>query len=239
MLNVKRQELKFWFPSNKKYFIKQLLASLMIVDANNLGEEGYEVSSLYFDSFEDKDFNQKLDGILNREKYRLRIYNQDVSSGKFEVKRKLNSVIEKLSISITDTEIKDILQGDYSSIENDSSLAYAAKLMNMFHYSPKTIVTYQRYAFYLPFNNIRITIDSNLSSHGFNTDLLNIGKIEKNNLVKDNHSILEVKFEDELPNYIMKVLQDIPFTRSAISKYSLSRIDNSTELKSDEPLIPF
>ena len=93
MLNVKRQELKFWFPSNKKDFIKQLLGSLMIIDSNNLGEEGYEISSLYFDSFEDKDFNQKLDGILYREKYRLRIYNQDVSSGKFEIKRKLNSVI--------------------------------------------------------------------------------------------------------------------------------------------------
>ena len=49
MLNVKRQELKFWFPSNKKYFIKQLLASLMIVDANNLGEETPEVIQLPFD----------------------------------------------------------------------------------------------------------------------------------------------------------------------------------------------
>ena len=239
MLNVKRQELKFWFPSSKKDFIKQLLGSLMLIDTNNVSQDGYEISSLYFDSLEDKDLNQKLDGILYREKYRLRIYNRDISSGKFEIKRKLNSVIEKLSITVTNTQIQDILKGDYSSIEKNNSLAYAAKLMNIFHYSPKTIVTYQRYAFYLPFNRIRITIDSNLSSHGFNADLLNIEKIEKNNLTKDNHSILEVKFEDELPDYIMKVLYDMPFTRSAISKYSLSRIDNNTELKSDEPYIPF
>jgi hypothetical protein len=133
MLNVKRQELKFWFPSSKKDFIKQLLGSLMLIDTNNVSQDGYEISSLYFDSLEDKDLNQKLDGILYREKYRLRIYNRDISSGKFEIKRKLNSVIEKLSITVTNTQIQDILKGDYSSIEKNNSLAYAAKLMNIFH----------------------------------------------------------------------------------------------------------
>lgn len=239
MLNVKREELKFYFPSENKDFIKSLLNTVMSPDPYNIGEDGYEISSLYFDSIDDRDFNQKLDGIMFREKYRLRIYNKDPSFGKFEIKRKLNNIIDKISVSLSYGDIKSILIGDFSSIEKHESVEYSAKLMNIFQYSPKTIVTYNRYAFFLPYDNIRITIDSNLSSHGFNNDILNLNNIEKNHIGKNGYSILEVKFEDELPYFIKDILNGMPFTRSAVSKYALSRIDNSTELQTDDPVIPF
>jgi len=37
-------------------------------------------------------------------------------------------------------------------------------------YRPKTIVTYDRTAFCLPFNNIRITLDVDLGTSGFDLD---------------------------------------------------------------------
>lgn len=238
MLNVKRQELKYYFPTENTHLIKEILSTLLIPDPFNIGENGYEISSLYFDSLDDRDFNQKLDGVMYREKYRIRIYNKDTSFGKFEIKRKLNNVIDKISIKLSNKDMRSILDGNFQSIEKDET-EYASKLIKMHHYSPKTIVSYNRYAFYLPYNNIRITIDSNLSSHGFNVDLLNIRTIEKNNINKRGYSVLEVKFENNLPNFIKQALSDLTFTRSAVSKYALSRIDNSTEINTDEPFIPF
>lgn len=238
MLNVKRQELKYFFPVENTSYIKKLLSPLMILDPYNIGDDGYEISSLYFDSIDDRDFNQKLDGIIFREKYRLRIYNQDGSFGKFEIKKKLNNVIDKLSMNLSHTDIKNILNGNLQSIEKND-FDYVSKLMKIYQYAPKTIVTYNRFAFFLPYDNIRITIDSNLSSHGFCTDILNLKNIEKNNINKNGYSILEVKFENDLPYFIKQILESMPFTRSSISKYALSRIDNSTEINTDEPLIPF
>ena len=187
MLNVKRQELKYFFPVENTSYIKKLLTPLMTLDPYNIGDDGYEISSLYFDNIDDRDFNQKLDGIMFREKYRLRIYNQDASFGKFEIKKKLNTVIDKLSMTLSSTDIKAILNGNLESIERDD-FDYAAKLMNIYQYEPKTIVTYNRFAFFLPYDNIRITIDSNLSSHGFNTDILNLKNIERNNINKNDKS---------------------------------------------------
>ena len=39
----------------------------------------YEIRSLYFDTPDDKALREKLDGVITREKYRIRLYNNDPS----------------------------------------------------------------------------------------------------------------------------------------------------------------
>lgn len=55
----------------------------------------YNMSSLYFDSIDDTDLKEKLDGILLREKYRIRIYDYQDEIIKFEVKRKTTALFPK------------------------------------------------------------------------------------------------------------------------------------------------
>ena len=118
--------------------------------------------------------NQKLDGIIYREKYRLRVYDKNTSFGKFEVKRKLNQVVEKLSMELTNVDVSNIITGDYSCLMNNADMAYVAYKLSYDNYSPKTIVEYFRKAYYLPFNRIRLTIDTGLSDYGFKDEFSNL-----------------------------------------------------------------
>ena len=107
------------------------------------------------------------------------------------------------------------------------------------NYKPKTIVEYFRQAYYLPMNNIRVTIDSNLSGYGFKNEFSNIKSLKANKIQKLGYDILEVKFNGSIPRSILEMLSAFPIRQSAISKYALSRVDNNTEPMGDNPVIPF
>ena len=95
-VQVKRVEHKFYIPSKYVDDLKFCLSKVMLEDKNNKTSGGYKITSLYFDTLDDQDFNQKLDGVIYREKYRIRIYDADRLFGKFEVKRKLNQSFQAI-----------------------------------------------------------------------------------------------------------------------------------------------
>lgn len=237
--HFKRVEYKYFVPSKYVDDLKFCLSKIMLEDKNNQLSKGYKITSLYFDTLDDQDFNQKLDGVIYREKYRIRIYDKNMSFGKFEIKRKKNQTIEKYSLDLDFAEIESIISGDYSPLLKDSEFAYVAYRMKYQKYSPKTVVEYYRHAYFLPLNNIRVTLDSNLSNYGFKDNFININKLTPNKVKKLGHDILEVKYNDSIPRYILALLSSFPIRQSAISKYALSRVDSNTEPKGDSPEIPF
>lgn len=236
---VKRIELKYFIPSKYVDDLKYCLSKIMLEDKNNdesLG--GYKITSLYFDTPDDSDLNQKLDGIIYREKYRLRVYDKNLSFGKFEVKRKLNQVVEKLSMQLSNGDINNILSGDFSCLEKNTDLAYVAHRLKYKNYSPIAIVEYFRQAYYLPLNRIRLTIDSGLSNYGFKKEFSNLERFKTNRVQKLGYDILEVKYEVSLPESIVSLLSQFPIRQSSISKYALSRVDSNTEPHGDNLVIP-
>ena len=48
--------------------------------------------------------------------------------------------------------------------------------LDVFKYKPKVIVEYEREAYFLPYNNIRITFDKNLNTYNNFTDFNYIDK---------------------------------------------------------------
>lgn len=236
---VKRQEIKYFFKSADKKILNDALKVILLSDPNNGSDNGYKISSLYFDNLNNDDFNQKLDGIMYREKYRLRIYDDNLTHGKFEIKRKFNNFVQKLSISVSSNEIDKLINGDFSPISQHKDLEYVAEKMNFMAYRPICIVNYFRRAYFLPYDNIRVTIDSNLSSNGFGTNLGRINSLIDTPIQKNGYEIMEVKFENDFPQFLSTILEAMPIVRSSISKYALARLENNTEPKGDEPLIPF
>jgi hypothetical protein len=236
---LKRVEHKYYIPTKYVGDLKYCLSKILLEDKNNKSLSGYKIKSLYFDTPDDHDLNQKLNGVIFREKYRIRVYDKNSLFGKFEIKRKLNQTIKKYSVKLTITDIQNIISGDYSALEENEEFAYVAKRMTYKQYKPKTIVEYHRYAFYLPVNNIRVTIDSNLSNYGFKDNFLNFNNFIPNKVQRHGHDILEVKFNGSMPRYILDILSSFPIRQSAISKYALSRIDSNTESQGDSPEIPF
>ena len=87
--------------------------------------------------------------------------------------------------------------------------------------APKTIVTYDREAFLFAPGNVRITLDRNVRTGLASLDFLNPGLHHVP--VSDGLTVLEVKYDEFLPE-IVKMAVQIPNTQaSAYSKYAVCR----------------
>ena len=72
----------------------------------------YEIRSLYFDNRDDKALREKLDGVSRREKYRIRMYNNDPSVIRLERKFKCSGLGYKESALLTQAQACQIAGGD-------------------------------------------------------------------------------------------------------------------------------
>lgn len=223
-LFVKRSELKFYINPLDAVALASRLKHVIQSDRHSAVNNGYTVRSLYFDSADDRCLDEKQGGFLNRKKYRLRIYNSSDCNAKFEVKSKQNNQISKQSTSIRRESAEAIILGDHRELlqYNDPILEQVYCTFVAQQFQPKVIVEYQRDAYIFDPFNVRITIDkhircstSNLSIFADNLHLLPV--------IQSGNFVLEVKFDQVLPDFIRNLLQLPRFEQMAISKYVLSR----------------
>ena len=94
MRKVLREEVKYILNldeySKKKNYLKHILNP----DEHN-GGQGYLVRSLYFDTFDDRDFYEKEMGIELRRKIRLRVYDPKANYAYLEIKQKQGKYQQK------------------------------------------------------------------------------------------------------------------------------------------------
>ena len=76
-----RHELKFKISNAAAEVLKQKLRLIMKTDNNAYYKDGsYLIKSLYFDDINSTSYYEKMDGVLYRKKYRIRIYNNSDKS---------------------------------------------------------------------------------------------------------------------------------------------------------------
>ena len=224
ILDVKRVEKKYMTDPVHARIIKQRLAVYMKEDEHN-GRDGYVVRSVYFDSLYNKDYFQKEDGVDDRKKIRLRIYDPDADFAKLELKEKRNGSQRKRSLVLTREEAESLIKGKYQFLkENKDPLSQNLDLiMQMDVYRPKCMVEYDRFAYYVPDNNTRITFDSNLRGSESSFSLF-----DKNArlypLAKPDEITLEVKYDGFLISNIKKALSYKTGIQTSFSKYGRSRM---------------
>lgn len=63
------------------------LKHIMKLDNNALEDGKYKIRSLYFDNYLDKAVMEKFSGVSRREKFRIRLYNDNPSFIKLEKKK--------------------------------------------------------------------------------------------------------------------------------------------------------
>ena len=199
------------------------LSAVMKRDAHAV-DGTYRIRSLYFDTPDDKALREKRDGVDRREKFRIRYYNGDLSWIVLEKKCKLGGLCAKESCRLTPEEAQRIVDGDPGwmlSADRPLCLELYAK-MNAQGLRPKTIVDYTRDPFVFGPGNVRVTIDYNIRTGDFRTDFLNPETLTLP--AGDAPMILEVKWDDYLPD-IIKDAVSLPGRRvSAFSKYEQCRI---------------
>lgn len=184
----------------------------------------YEIRSLYFDTLTDKALREKVDGVNIREKFRMRYYNGDLSFIRLEKKSKVNGLCLKESVSLTMEQAQAILGGDYLAMAQ-CNLPLVTELYSKMAgqgLRPKTIVDYTREAFVFAPGNVRITLDYNIRTGMQNTDFLNPDSVTVP--IREAPIILEVKWDEYLPDIIRDAVQLENCRVGAFSKYAACRI---------------
>ncbi|MBE6123084.1 MAG: polyphosphate polymerase domain-containing protein [Erysipelotrichaceae bacterium] len=203
--------------------IRQRLRAVMQSDPNTIDGK-YLIRSLYFDNAYDKALREKIDGVNMREKFRIRYYNGDLSYMKLEKKSKVSGLESKFADRITAKEARKLLDGDTEWM-NDPSRKTVMELYLKMKYQgmrPRTIVDYTREPFiYVP-GNVRVTFDYNIRTALRHTDFLDwdCPTIPAG----DAGIILEVKWDNYLPDVIRDIIQTPARRVTAFSKYAQCRI---------------
>lgn len=218
-----RHEVKHEISCFDLLILRRRLGAVMKPDSHAINGK-YEIRSLYFDDLEDKALREKLDGVSIREKYRIRLYNGDLSAVYLERKFKQGNLGSKTSVALTAEEAQAIADGkiDWMSRRTDELLlAFYTRFRNE-RLQAKTIVDYTREPFVFEPGNVRVTLDYNVRTGLRCTDFLNpqCATIP----VKDSPCILEVKWDDYLPDVVRNAVQLEDRQNAAFSKYAACRM---------------
>ena len=219
-----RHELKFKISNSAAEVLKQKLSLILGKDKNAYYEDGsYLIKSLYFDDRDSSSYYEKMDGVVYRKKYRIRMYNDVDTFIRLEKKMKHNNFTAKEQMLISKDIYSKILNGKIDEIENPDGLLleFITNYKNK-GLVPSVIVEYHRTAFTYPISDVRITFDSNIQSSLYNYDLFNTS-YPRYIVDEPGKQVLEVKFNEILPLHIANILNDIPACREAVSKFAICR----------------
>ena len=226
-LPVGRKELKYYISYNEYVVLSNLLRKVMSEDKhNNEALGGYFIRSLYFDTLDNRAYEEKMAGIEKRAKYRIRIYDVNTKQVKFEIKSKFKDCIVKETAIISREDAVEMQNMNYEVMlkYNNRVLNKVYKEFKKSQFYPVVVVDYLREAFTHDFNKVRITFDSFLKSSSLQLDLFRKGPFLIKQLMKG-IIIMEIKYNNFMPEPIKMALQLPSFERSAISKYCISRQD--------------
>lgn len=202
--------------------VKGFVDSLFIAHDENVEEDTYIITSLYFDTFGLDDYYEKQGGLLKRKKVRARIYGRSISDGvtevHLEVKNKHDMYIgkkrTKVPVDVWDAFIKgrsDAILDEFGlNIKNEGRV-------------PVCIVRYEREALVETFySRVRITFDRNIEVIKHDDLELHGGKTYDIIPVSGLNTIMEIKFNKALPWWFGFMVKEYDLRRVAYSKYSNS-----------------
>lgn len=218
-----RVEDKYNCTATELVMLQARMEAVLRPDVNEGGPDGYRITSLYFDDFEDSCLRDTENGVNQRNKYRIRIYNDSLDVIKLEVKKKQDSRILKHSASISTADMKRLINGE--CIADSASLEDPATLFNLAIKTrglrPRVVVTYERKAYVYEPGNVRITFDRNVRASG------RVEEFGKKNIsydfLQEYDKVLEVKYDEFIPDFLLQLLELGNMQQSAYSKYQLCR----------------
>lgn len=219
-----RHELKYLITPAELSVLRGVLKPVMQLDPNGDENNEYIIRSLYFDTINDDALEEKIAGVGNRKKYRIRIYNFSDKVIKLECKSKYGDLISKQSVSIPRDLAEQLIAGDPEGLQrmrhpllHDMYREMRTRLLR-----PAVIVDYIREAYIHPAEEVRITFDKQLRTGLYSKDLFN-PNLPTYPVFDEPVEVLEVKYDEFLPTYMQAILSGVTAQRSAVSKYCWCR----------------
>jgi SPX domain protein involved in polyphosphate accumulation len=234
-----RYEFKYILNQQMKTNIESELSHFMQLDpfVEQFANKKYLVRSLYFDDDTYSFYYEKADGLMHRQKFRIRTYATEYNENipiMLELKGRYNNFVYKHRI---------VIKHDAKVVKNTSTLtSYLEKthdnpITKQFVYDkfrkkikPIMLIDYKRRAYQSKYDyEFRITFDGEL--YGTKTNkLFPDDNIYKRKLI-DGYTIMEVKFRKHVPPWFHRIMIKYQLNRISISKYctgmeSTSLIEN-------------
>ena len=221
---VCRNELKHIITAADKAAISAGLRAITKPDSHAGADGKYTIRSLYFDNVYDRALREKLDGVNEREKFRIRYYNGDTSFIRLEKKVKRNGLGYKRTAPLSAEEAQRIVDGDIQWMRESRHplIVELYSKMRAQGLRPVTIVDYDRTPFIYAPGNVRVTIDENIRTGLRCTDFLNPHCVTIP--AGEPVILLEVKWDAYLPDIIRRAVQMKGRRAAAFSKYQQCRI---------------
>ena len=210
---MKRVEMKYILNAEQLDYLQEALKGHMEVDQYGLTS----IASLYFDTPNHRLVRNSIEKPLFKEKIRLRSYGLAKENSKvyLELKRKTEKIVYKRRITTTQLEVEDFLN-DYLDYEGQ-----IGKELNFFRDQykelvPSFLIIYDRLAYYEPNGNLRLTIDQNPR---YRVKDLNLStSLEGNSLLPKGNAILEIKVQEAMPLWLVRILNEGKIYQSSFSK---------------------
>lgn len=219
-----RHELKYLINEGDRALLCRRLDVVLHRDRHAGPDGKYKIRSLYFDDYWNTAYEEKLMGVSDRKKYRIRFYNDRDDVIHLECKRKSGSgsYIHKTSASLTREETDKILTGDYGFL-----LKHENPLCRQFYVQcvsrvmrPRVIVDYEREPYVMVTGDVRITFDKDVRAVAFLGDLFDPA-LPALHVLEPGKLIMEVKFTELLPDIVKRILPPRSSELAAVSKYVL------------------
>lgn len=219
-----RHEFKYLISAGNVIQIENRIKNLLPLDVNAKRDGKYTIRSLYFDDYDNRCFYENENGTDPREKFRIRIYNHSADRITLECKRKERGKTLKTSCPLTLEQTKMLMQG--RAIPNIGQQPALLRKMTIQMLTrklrPVIIVEYERIPYVYKNGNVRITLDTNVSSSKAIGRFLE-PEIPKRPVMPAGQQLLEVKYDEYLPDHIYRSLQLSNLRQTAYSKYYLCR----------------
>ena len=217
-----RHEYKYLISRASAELLRRRLPHFMKRDSHAGPTGQYTIRSLYFDDLKFEAFYEKVSGIDNRTKYRIRCYNYSDTLFKLEKKEKKGHLTRKTAQTVTLADVYNLQETPEKVCpDHTKGLVEELRLLSICKGTKAMVlVDYDRTPFVCPSGNTRITLDENLRTLPYHKNIFASSHAMTPALDPD-QVILEVKFDDYLPGYLSDVLADFPKAPMAISKFAL------------------
>lgn len=218
-----RHEYKYLCSRQELVIERARLFRLLKPDPHT-GEEGtYLVRSLYFDDPDASCRREVEDGFDARAKYRLRIYNGSDDYICLERKAKLHGLIHKDSAAVSRELAEELILGRIPDPPDASPMLRRMLTdMRLRVLRPAVIVQYLRTPYILSVGNVRVTLDERIVASPAVSRFFE-REIPFRQILSDGQGVLEVKWDELLPEHLIHFLDLGSLRWTSFSKYYLCR----------------
>lgn len=219
-----RHEYKYISPEYILAGLEARIGSVMIHDPHTGPEGFYSIRSIYFDDIYNTCYFENENGTDPREKFRIRIYNCSKERISLELKQKERGLCHKISVPLSVDQCSQIMEGKIPNWTDSDPYLYKKLIMQMNARAlrPVCIVSYERVPFIWNDGNVRVTFDRNIRSSAVIGAFFDPFAAARP-IMPNFTNMVEVKFDEILPDFINEVLQTGRLRQTAFSKYYLCR----------------